>query len=125
MLAWLSWHQSVALFASSRWTYRSKVPNMDCSRVGYNPYLEIVTATGRSWFADAVDLHLRYARARIVVDVRRDPTITSDLVSTHHHMDTAQREFVLEIRAMLSIATHSFLAGSYRSTELSPGSETC
>ena len=56
---------------------------------------------------------------------RRDPTITSDLVSTYHHMDTAQREFVLEIRAMLSIATHSFLAGSYRSTELSPGSETC
>ena len=56
---------------------------------------------------------------RIVVDVRRDPTITSDLVSTHHHMDTAQREDVPVFSAMLAIATHSFLAGSNRSTELS------
>ena len=62
----------------------------------------------------------RLCRTRqIVVDVRRDPTITSDLVSTHHHMDTALRKDVLVFSAMLAIATHSFLARSYRSTELS------
>ena len=35
-------------------------------------------------------------------------------------MDTAQKEVedVPEFSAMLAIATHSFLAGSYRSTEL-------
>ena len=46
-------------------------------------------------------------------------TITSDLVSTHHHMDTAHREDVPVFSVMLAIATHSFPAGSYRSTELS------
>ena len=59
----------------------------------------------------------------VTVAVRAE--VGADLVSTHHHMDTAQREDVPVFSAMLAIATHSFLAGSYRSTELSPGSETC
>jgi len=45
-------------------------------------------------------------------------TLNDCLECTHVHMDTAQKQLLSVMSAMLAIATHSSFAGSYCSTEL-------
>ena len=49
----------------------------------------------------------------------RSDVITTCLECTYVHMDTAQKQLLPVMSAMLAIVTHSFLVGSYCSTELS------